>query len=94
MKSLSRWSRATAAYAVVPSSEICAAPCSVNGLTTPTTWSLSATSAKILSALARTSGEETPASEWTTTCTVSPACCGNAASSLSAAAFDSEPGCR
>ena len=76
MKSLSRWSRATSAYAVVPSSEICAAPSSANGLATPTTWSLSATSVKIASARACTSGERTPSSEWTTIWMVSPAFCG------------------
>ena len=94
VKSLSRLSSATSAYAVVPSSEICAAPPSANGLATPTTWSLSATSVKIVSARACTSGEVTPSSEWTTIWMVSPAFCGKRSSSVSEAAFDSEPGCR
>ena len=94
VKSLSRLSRATSAYAVVPSCEICAAPPSANGLATPTTWSLPATSAKIASARAWTSGEGTPSSEWTTIWMVSPAFCGKLSSSVSAAAFDSDPGCR
>ena len=56
VKSLSLWSRATSAYAVVPSAEICAGAAAANGLATPTTWSLPATSVKIASARAWTLG--------------------------------------
>jgi hypothetical protein len=94
VKSLSRWSRATSAYAVVPSWEICWAPPSSNGLATATTWSLPATSVKIASACAWTSGERNPSSERTTIWMVSPAFCGKLSSRVSAAARDSEPGCR
>ena len=47
-----------------------------------------------LSARARTSGEVTPASEWTTIWTVSPARWGKLSCKVSAAALDSDPGCR
>ena len=94
MNSLSVLSRATSAYAVVPSSEIWLAPPSANGLATPTTWSSAATSAKIFSARACTSGEVTPASAWSTIWTVSPGLLRELSWSVSEAAFDSDPGCR
>ena len=86
--------RATSAYAVVPSSEIWAAPPSANGLAIPTTSSLRATSAKSASARSRTWGDVTPCSACSTTWTVSPARCGKLFSSASEAALDSDPGWR
>ena len=78
----------------MPSCEIWPAPPSLNGLATPITWASAATSAKMLSARARTAAEVKPASEWSTICTVSPAFCGNSACRVSEAACDSEPGWR
>jgi hypothetical protein len=94
VNSLSFWSSATTAYAVVPSCETWPAPDSVKGLVTPTTCGLRAMPAKTFSALAAASGVVTPAAEWTTTWTVSPARCGKLLVSVSEATFDSEPGWR
>ena len=86
--------RATSAYAVVPSSEIWAAPPSAKGLAIPTTSSLRATSANSSSAWFRIFVEVTPCSACSTIWTVSPERCGNEASSVLDAARDSDPGCR
>ena len=55
---------------------------------------LRATSAKSSSARARTWGDVTPCSEWSTIWTVSPARCGKLSCSVSEAALDSDPGWR
>ena len=86
------WSSATAAYAVLPSCETWLAPLTSKGPATPTTCGSVARSARTCSARVRTPAEEKPSSEWKTTWTVSPARCGNVASSVCAAACDSDPG--